>query len=99
MNAFLSEIRRGNVQSVGIFADWLEDRRDNRGPKLRAIWRKAEDTADWFRGAAAEFFHRKRYTRWEAVASWHRWLRQQVAKLFRLKWRDLTRAEMHAANS
>jgi hypothetical protein len=83
LNVFLRRIANGRLDEVGILADWLEEI----GHKRARPVRKVHD--EWSRTIASwkAWKPRRGKARYQEIALWHRWCREQLAAFFGREWK------------
>lgn len=101
IKGLLSKIARGDIETVGVLADILDDSEHPLAERVRKLHKQWIDHVDYFRTCKQSLFRGRRNAgkhRWTAIASWHRWLRNEIADLFKKKWKRLSLQQLADRN-
>jgi hypothetical protein len=83
----LQDIRVGRLADLGILADRLEETDAPQAQRIRRIYLRWQKAIGYCRRLHTRDFYRRRgWTRWEALAAWHCWARTTVAEVFGRRW-------------
>lgn len=85
----LARVRRGEVAAVGVLADYLDETGHPLAKRVRALWAKVQRWGEIVAARSLESQARRKQTKWERIAGHRRWLRDQIAKLFKRKWKPI----------
>jgi hypothetical protein len=96
----VAAIGRGDLAALTMLADYFDERGHPLAGKLRGAVAEWQRKVSYFQ--RADFSKRRRWTRWEAVAAWHAWVRTRVCRIlnvtFRTKLGVKDRAELYRMN-
>lgn len=82
----LDRLRRGDVNGVGVLADYLEENSLPLAKPVRRGWTKYVKAVALWQTADMS---RRHEARWEKIARWRRALRRRVCLMFKYDWRVL----------
>lgn len=92
----LDDLRRGDVDTAGVLADYLEESGHKLGGKVRRVWQRWRWAVEAFR--SGQLKPRRTLTRWEELALYHGWLRHKIGKMFGREWRQLSSEQLNKRN-